>query len=389
MNKQYIYQNFLLLTEKQKELITNINNINELFYNFFKGATDNYKNNCNLLVEDNTSKEQDMTITKRNDGRYVKTISINNVKKYIYGRTKEECKNKFYKIKKQLKKNQNFINKKTYKVKDWLTEWYETFKKNFVSKQTQQEIENIIYEKLKYFHEYNLNEIDTNTIQKYFNKIPKSRPKEKMILYFKASMKKANETGKIKINPFNAFITDKKINNIRPPFTYKEQEQIIKRIKNEDIEIAILIYLLTGLRKQELNYKSIEKDIDYENKTLKAINLKQREDEPQYKIIDLSDKTIELICNNIKNIHALNEEKVYRKFNIILKELNIKGNIHTLRHTFATNCMYIGIPTKIYSKWLGHSTIQITEDIYTGIDKNISKEKINKLYNNLYLNFDN
>lgn len=36
------------------------------------------------------------------------------------------------------------------------------------------------------------------------------------------------------------------------------------------------------------------------------------------------------------------------------------------------------------SRQMGHSTSQITKDNYTDLDYHLSKEKILKLYNNLY-----
>lgn len=384
-NEELNHQNLLLL-EKAKENTNQIISVLNYFIGHFQVKKEYYKNNNynNDVVIEIGEKE---TMTKRSDNRYVKTININNVRKYIYGKTKKECYDKYIALKNNNKKLLTISNKNNIKIYDWLIEWYETFKKNFVSEETQKEIMRIINTNLKYFHNKILNKLTTTEIQKHFNNIPKSRPKEKTILYFKASITKAFELGKIKTNPFSAFIQEKKINNIRPPFTYAEQEQIINRLDKEEIKPIILIYLITGLRKQEFNFKTIEKDIDIENKTLKAINLKQREDEPTYKNIDLSDNGLKLILDNLEIIKNYNQNKVYENFKNILKELKIKGSIHTLRHTFGTNCMYLGIPTKIYSKWLGHSTTQITEDIYTGIDKNITKEKINKLYNNLYINF--
>jgi len=34
--------------------------------------------------------------------------------------------------------------------------------------------------------------------------------------------------------------------------------------------------------------------------------------------------------------------------------------------------------------WMGHSTIKLTLDIYTDIDKTATKEKIRNLYENFY-----
>jgi len=37
---------------------------------------------------------------------------------------------------------------------------------------------------------------------------------------------------------------------------------------------------------------------------------------------------------------------------------------HCMRHTFATRALEAGIPIKIVSEWLGHSTIRVTADTY-------------------------
>lgn len=387
MYNEYFTSNYLILVKKAEEKLKNALEIIQFFVGKFEAENEiiKHKNenlSCYLLNENN--KEQDMTITKRSDGRYQKTISVNNSRIYLYGKTKQEVIEKY----RELKQSHKALIKKsiTSRVKliDWFNEWFTTFKEKFVSYQTGEEIKNILFKKLEHFHNCYLNKLDTQVIQVFFNKIPKSRPKEKMILYFKACMQKALELGKIKINPFNAFILEKKIKTKRPPFTYEQQVKILDKVKNDDIKVPILIYLLTGLRKDELNYVDIEKDIDTTTNTLKAKNLKQHEDEPPIKIIDLSSDCINFILNNLETLKKFNKERVYRKFKEILKELNIDGGLHTLRHTFATNHMYLGTPIKLISTWLGHSTTQITQDIYIERDRTNSKEKLVKLYNNLY-----
>lgn len=386
MYNQFFTKNYLKLSKQAEQELKNALEIIQFFVGKFEAEEELFnqkeKNMSCQLLENN--KEQDMTITKRKDGRYQKTITINKNRIYIYGKTQQEIINKYRKIKQANKEiiKRNLTNK--IKIIDWFYEWFRIFKEKFVSIQTGEEIKNILFKKLQYFHNIFLNKLDTTELQNYFNKIPKSRPKEKCILYFKASLEKALELGKIKINPFNAFIKEKKIKSIRPPFTYDEQVKILNYIKDHEIKVPILIYLITGLRKDELNYKDIEKDIDTKNNILIAKNLKQHEDELPTKTIDLSNEAKNFIINNSNILKKFNKEKVYRQFKEILKSLNIKGGIHTLRHTFATNHMYLGTPIKLISSWLGHSTTQITQDIYIKKDRTNSKENIHKLYNNLY-----
>lgn len=52
---------------------------------------------------------------------------------------------------------------------------------------------------------------------------------------------------------------------------------------------------------------------------------------------------------------------------------------HSMRHTFATRALEKGIPPKVVQSYLGHSTIDITMNIYTHVTAELEKEEIKKL----------
>ena len=54
---------------------------------------------------------------------------------------------------------------------------------------------------------------------------------------------------------------------------------------------------------------------------------------------------------------------------------------HSFRHTFATRCFESGINGKIVQKYLGHSSMAMTMDLYTHVDKNLMIENIAKIDN--------
>lgn len=54
-------------------------------------------------------------------------------------------------------------------------------------------------------------------------------------------------------------------------------------------------------------------------------------------------------------------------------------HFHTLRHTFATRCMEVGMETKVLSDILGHANISITLDCYVHASFDIKKENIQRL----------
>ena len=68
----------------------------------------------------------------------------------------------------------------------------------------------------------------------------------------------------------------------------------------------------------------------------------------------------------------------YRSF---LKCINVPyRSFHTLRHTFATQCVKSGVDVKSLSELLGHSSVKITLDRYVHSDMQFKKQQLEKLY---------
>lgn len=51
-------------------------------------------------------------------------------------------------------------------------------------------------------------------------------------------------------------------------------------------------------------------------------------------------------------------------------------NPHALRHSFATLALELGIPTKVVSEWLGHSSTAITSDVYQSVTERLQDAAI-------------
>ena len=54
-------------------------------------------------------------------------------------------------------------------------------------------------------------------------------------------------------------------------------------------------------------------------------------------------------------------------------------SLYSLRHTFATVALTTGVPIKIVSEWLGHTTIQQTADTYGHVDSGVSGDWMERL----------
>jgi integrase len=54
---------------------------------------------------------------------------------------------------------------------------------------------------------------------------------------------------------------------------------------------------------------------------------------------------------------------------------------HSMRHTFATRALERGIPPKVVQSYLGHSTIDVTMNIYTHVTAELERDEMKKIAN--------
>ena len=74
--------------------------------------------------------------------------------------------------------------------------------------------------------------------------------------------------------------------------------------------------------------------------------------------------------------HALREH-----FQNALKASGLDGmgfTIHSLRHTYATRCAENDVSCYVTQKWVGHSTPDMTQSVYTHVNEDFEKEEIAK-----------
>lgn len=192
-------------------------------------------------------------------------------------------------------------------------------------------------------------------------------------------------------------------------FTKDEQNKIVRYIKENinNKNIGILLSLTLGLRIGEvcaLKWNNINFDTQTINisETLQRIYIKNNTKSIS-KVIVTSPKSsnsnrkiplskeIIILLNKLKSerkfyILTGNENFVeprsYRNFyNKLLFNLDIKHHkFHTLRHTFATNCLELGFDYKIISELLGHSNISTTLNIYVHPKMSQKRKCIDELY---------
>lgn len=173
-------------------------------------------------------------------------------------------------------------------------------------------------------------------------------------------------------------------------FTKSEQAKLLAVLchKTDQFKMAILLCLFTGLRLGELCALKWA-DIDFTNKTLTIRRTVQRlyvensstktalvETAPKSvhskREIPLQDIIVTLLMNyqNGKEYvfggnKPLDPRTMQNHYKKIMKEAGVPyKNFHTLRHTYATNCIEGGVDVKSLSEMLGHSNVKITLNYY-------------------------
>lgn len=364
-----------------------------IIYGYLSAEDDYYQSKRNkIIVLDNGSnrtfennQEDDLKyIRKRKDGRY-------EFRRTIGGRP-------FQFINRDLKEVRKYAASINRKVKlllagqeeednitfyDYAEKFYHLFKEKGASDKTKEEYATA----LKYFKEHfnkPFKNIGADTFQKFINKLFDEKPTTALKIYNKicAICRKAFLTGIIKRNIAEILDKPKVEYNVRRALTFAEQETFLKEIKKQpqDFQLFCIFCLITSARREE------------------AI---------RYKPQDFNKKHMTLFINGTKTLNAPRTIQITKAFANLLEKIGT-GFQHTgdyyskkakdifknmgssdltfncLRHTCATNMVYLQISSDFRKHIMGHSTIVVTDRVYTHMEVGIKKKDILRLYGNLY-----
>ncbi len=182
----------------------------------------------------------------------------------------------------------------------------------------------------------------------------------------------------------------------------KLEEYCLRHYKNNYLGVIICLY--TGIRLGELLALTWE-DIDFNKKYLyiKKTSYTLRKDKKRVfivetpktkksnRVIPLPDKLINLLIIYKNNssckyiIHTRTKTMVetrsyQRTFESVLNKCNIKHyNFHSLRHTFATRALELGMDIKTLSEILGHTNVAITLNRYAHSLLEYKIQEMNKI----------
>ena len=183
----------------------------------------------------------------------------------------------------------------------------------------------------------------------------------------------------------------------------------------DSVNIGILLSLFTGIRIGELcalkwTYVDLSnqlikirytlqrvKNIDKESKKKTIVIIDEPKTKRSRRNIPIPD-FLKPLLNQYKsddehylltgNNKYMEPRTLQKKFKNLLNKINVPyKKFHCLRHTFATNAYYAGMPIDILSKILGHESEEFTKSRYVHSNAIAYQEEMNAIYRNKKLLF--
>jgi integrase len=197
-------------------------------------------------------------------------------------------------------------------------------------------------------------------------------------------------------------------------FTQTEQDKIIMHVmaNNKLPYFAILLSLYTGMRVGEVCALTWS-NIDMVNSVINVVNTVERiqnvdkdgikgtklvlhsaKSDASVRKIPIPVSFKEKVLVPLQQKYATSDSIYFvtgklkhseprylqRHFSVLLDECGIpRKNFHTLRHTFATNCVKMGFDIKTLSELLGHSDVSITLNTYVHSSLETKQDYMNLL----------
>ena len=333
-------------------------------------------------ISQNKGETEMKNIRKRKDGRWEWRKQINLNKYQLINKNKKLLEQKVREILNQEKEQKKYTIKQKHAFITLIYEWYNTYKKNIKSGKTylsciknhfkneifNKDIKNITYLELEKF----LQNIKAHRVKQYCYYI--------IIGTYKEGLKRNYITKDI-----STLLNKPKNETIKGEhFSLKEQKLILDNLDKSDMKYEILFYLLTGCRREEGCRFKLE-HLDTDNNKI-FIDRTKRNSTKGY--VPISEKFKNIVKNNKNELFKYGADYYTKTFGKYLKKLNIKNHkLHDLRHTYSTNLYYLGVNDKERQYYMGHKSIIMTQDIYTHLDPNITKNDILNLYKDLYPKF--
>lgn len=310
-----------------------------------------------------------------------------------------------------------YIDNHNMTVEEYMNYWYEEFCMKELSPTTYESYRrNLDKYILREFGKLKLEDLSPLHLQTFYNKCMKLDLSKKTILYLHRIIHSALNKA-VMWQLLSKNVAD----NVKPPrpekykanvLTLKQLNKLITVVKSTYIYIPIAIAIATGMGRGEilgLTWKNVDlkkkkinvsqaiyptkeglkvlppktenslREITIPKRLAKILKKHKKSQNKNKKLLGKDYIVSDYVCT-LENGKLISPSSLNHKFKDILEENNLPSvRIHDLRHTHASLLLSKGTSAKAISARLGHSTIQITMDLYTHLFDSINKQVASKV----------
>lgn len=325
--------------------------------------------------------------TPRSDGRYQGYAILNGEKRYFYGRTKKEVEDKIIFCLKEDERQRKKVSKKekcSPSFREYAENWIKLYKEPNLKPTSLNTMRITLEPAMKTFGDRRISSITSDELQTLLLEIGAPRMRELCMGTLRQIFKKAMMQQIIKQNPCDLIEIKKHKTAKRNALTAEEEQQFLEEGRKTEYDLLYRTMLATGMRIGEaLALAPIDVDTKenmiHVTKNVVFINGKRIDQDTPKSEAGNRDLPIahelaaELKAADKKTIFPFSYDSVSHAIRRIAHRTGIKVSSHILRHTYATRLEEAGIPPKIKQYLLGHSTLEMTENVYTDVQQSYVK----------------
>ncbi|MBQ8375037.1 MAG: site-specific integrase [Clostridia bacterium] len=281
--------------------------------------------------------------------------------------------------------------KKEWTLGEWLWEWYEIYKKPNLAAYSLRNIEQMIRlhipENLKRLP---LSELTTYGVERELMRLGKTRTGvyARQVLF--SALSKAQRLGFVARNVMEGVEKIRYRKQRGQALSLTEQEEFLRRLETSRYKWLMLFYLYTGTRRAEALALQWH-DVDDRGG---VILIRGTKTEGSFRYIPLTEEVRAILegqrQQNKREARARKQGKYHKAPASIVfpfgleqtsrefKRLCPNHHLHDLRHTFITRCAESGVNVTVCQQIVGHSTADMTLNVYTHVMDEFKRKELAK-----------
>ena len=262
---------------------------------------------------------------------------------------------------------------------EWLSIWFTTYKQPVLKAYSLRNIEQIIrLHTPNWLKELMLNEISPLQLDFALSAIKQTRTRLYARQVWFSAFLKAVKLGILSRNVVELTEPVKHHKTYGKALTIDEQQKFISALNGKRIKWLMLFYLYSGVRRTEaltLRWADI-------NEQQGVILIRGTKTLESYRNIFLTQELALILQEQRLLTYHTNNEYVFPfspcYVSQAFKKLCPTHHLHDLRHTYITRCAECGVNVNVCQQLVGHSTPQMTLNVYTHVLDDFKRREASK-----------